>query len=102
MVHVVVDDPQGFASSVLAVWEATCPALAIVRLHGRNRATWTKKRISAAERFNYLYSDEELGEISGHAHALGAQVRELHVLFNACYRDNAQRNALELQALMDP
>jgi uncharacterized protein YecE (DUF72 family) len=99
LVHVVVDEPQGFASSVPAVWEATSPALAIVRLHGRNRATWTKKGISAAERFNYLYSDEELQDISGHVNALGEQASELHVLFNNCYRDNAQRNALALQAL---
>jgi len=101
LVHVAVDEPQGFASSVPAVWEATCPRLAIVRLHGDNRATWTKKRISAAERFNYLYSDVELREISGHARELGAQVGEPHLLFNDCYRDNAQRNALALQATMN-
>jgi uncharacterized protein YecE (DUF72 family) len=35
----VLDEPQGFPSSVPAVWEATSPDLAIVRLHGRNRAT---------------------------------------------------------------
>jgi len=102
LVHVVVDEPQGFPSSVPAVWEATSPALAIVRLHGRNRATWAKKGISAAERFNYLYSDEELREISGHASELGEHADELHVLFNNCYRDNAQRNALGLRALMNP
>jgi uncharacterized protein YecE (DUF72 family) len=102
LVHVVVDEPQGFPSSVPAVWEATSQALAIVRLHGRNRATWAKKGISAAERFNYFYSDEELHEISGHVNALGQQAGELHVLFNNCYRDNAQRNALALQTLMKP
>jgi uncharacterized protein YecE (DUF72 family) len=56
LVHVVVDEPQGFASSVLALWEATSPELAILRPHRRNRATWQKKGISAAQRFNYLYS----------------------------------------------
>jgi uncharacterized protein YecE (DUF72 family) len=102
LVHVVVDEPQGFPSSVPAVWEATSQALAIVRLHGRNRATWAKKGISAAERFNYFYSDEELHEISGHVNELGQRAGELHVLFNNCYRDNAQRNALALQTLMKP
>jgi uncharacterized protein YecE (DUF72 family) len=47
-VHVVVDEPQGFPSSVPAVWQATSPELAIVRLHGRNRATWVRKGISAS------------------------------------------------------
>ncbi len=102
LVHVVVDEPQGFPSSVPAVWEATSPELAIVRLHGRNRATWQKKGISAAERFNYLYSDEELRELAGPVGELGKRTGELHVLFNNCYRDNAQRNALELKALMKP
>jgi uncharacterized protein YecE (DUF72 family) len=36
LVHVVVDEPQGFPTSVPSVWEAISPDLAIVRLHGRN------------------------------------------------------------------
>ncbi len=102
LIHVVVDEPQGFPSSVPAVWEATSPDLAIMRLHGRNRATWAKKGISAAERFNYLYSDEELRKLAGSVNGLGEHAKELHVLFNNCYRDNAQRNALMLQGLMNP
>ena len=31
LVHVVVDEPQGFASSIPQVWEVTCPDLAILR-----------------------------------------------------------------------
>jgi uncharacterized protein YecE (DUF72 family) len=102
LIHVVVDEPQGFPSSVPAVWEATSPDLAIARLHGRNRATWAKKGISAAERFNYLYSDEALRELAGSVNRLGGHARELHVLFNNCYRDNAQRNAFMPQGLMNP
>jgi uncharacterized protein YecE (DUF72 family) len=102
LIHVVVDEPQDFPSSVPAVWEATSPDLAIMRLHGRNRATWAKKGISAAERFNYLYSDEELRKLAGSVNGLGEHAGELHGLFNNCYRDNAQRNALMLQGLMNP
>lgn len=54
LAHVVVDEPQGFASSIPAVWEVTSPDVAVVRLHGRNRETWVKKGLTAAERFNYL------------------------------------------------
>lgn len=101
LVHVVADEPQGFPSSVPAVWEVTSPALAIVRLHGRNRATWQTKGVSAAERFNYLYSDQELQEIAGPVGKLGQRTAEVHVLFNNCYRDNAQRNALQLRSLLE-
>ena len=41
--HTVVDGPQGFANSVPALWEATHPCYALVRLHGRNRGTWTSR-----------------------------------------------------------
>jgi len=101
LVHEVVDEPQVFPSNVPAVWEATSPDLAIVRRHGRNRATSAKKGISAAERFNYFCSDNELQELSGDVNELGQQAGELHVLFNNCYRDNAQRNTLALQAPMN-
>jgi uncharacterized protein YecE (DUF72 family) len=53
LVNVVVDGPQGFPSSVPAVWEATAPDLAIVRRHGRNAKTWEKKGLrNSRERFN--------------------------------------------------
>jgi hypothetical protein len=42
-VHVVVDEPQGFNSSIPSIWEVTTPQLAIARFHGRNRETWEKK-----------------------------------------------------------
>ena len=45
---------------------------------------------------------EELGELAGSVNELSEHTKELHVLFNNCYRDNAQRNALALQALMNP
>jgi uncharacterized protein YecE (DUF72 family) len=101
LAHVVVDEPQGFSSSIPTVWEVTCPEVAAVRLHGRNRATWEKKGLTAAERFNYLYADDELKEFVGPVHKLAARARQVHVLFNNCYRHNAQRNAAELQRLID-
>ncbi len=101
LAHVVVDEPQGFSSSVPAVWEVTCPEVAAVRLHGRNRSNWEKKGLTAAERFDYLYSQDELKEFVDPVRKLATQARRVHVLFNNCYRNNAQRNATELQSLFD-
>ena len=65
VVNVVVDGPQGFGSSVPAVWEVTSPELAIIRMHGRNAETWEKKGLKASsDRFNYDYSEEELEELA--------------------------------------
>jgi uncharacterized protein YecE (DUF72 family) len=98
LVHVVTDGPQGFASSVPAVWEVTQPALALVRLHGRNAATWQKATRTAAERFDYLYSEAELERFVEPVRALARRAEAVHVLFNNCREDKAQRNAAFLQA----
>ena len=60
---VMVDEPQGFKSSVPPEVAVTSPDLAIVRFHGRNAATWEAKNITPAERFRYLYSRDELSRV---------------------------------------
>lgn len=92
---VCVDEPQGFKSSVPPVTEATSD-IAIVRFHGRNRETWEKKGIGPAERFNYLYTEEELKPWTEKIQELANQTRELHVLFNNCYQDKAVVNARQM------
>lgn len=102
-VHVTVDEPQGFGSSVPPVWEVTHPELALVRLHGRNAETWNKKGLKvASERFNYDYSESELKALSEPLQELAARVRRTEVIFNNNYQDQGQRNGRLLQRLLDP
>lgn len=101
LANVIVDEPQGFASSIPAVWEVTTPALAVVRLHGRNQATWEKKRLAtAAERFDYRYSKAEMKSLAGPIGDLAGRADAVHVLFNNCHRDHAQANAAELAEML--
>jgi uncharacterized protein YecE (DUF72 family) len=101
LAHVVVDEPQGFPSSVPQVWEVTCSEFALVRLHGRNAETWAKKGLaSAAERFDYLYTGRELEALAAPVKALAASARRVHVLFNNCHGDKAQRNAVQFRELL--
>jgi len=101
LVNVVVDGPQGFGTSVPAVWEATSPELAIARLHGRNADTWAKKGLTtSSQRFNYDYSDAELGEIAQSVATLARKVPVTHVVLNNNYEDQGQRNAKTLTALL--
>jgi uncharacterized protein YecE (DUF72 family) len=95
--HVVVDAPRGFATAVPSVWEVTSPDVAVVRLHGRNRATWNKRGLAAAsERFNYLYAEGELEEIAPSIESLASRTRSVHVLLNTNYQDQGQVNARRL------
>ena len=41
--YVVVDEPQGFKTSVPPVVAATSPDLAMIRFHGHNAETWEKR-----------------------------------------------------------
>jgi uncharacterized protein YecE (DUF72 family) len=98
--YVVVDEPQGFKTSVPPVVAATSSDLAMVRFHGHNAENWEKKDITAAERFRYLYSEDELREWAGPARELAAQARQLHVLMNNCYADYGVRNAAQFAGLL--
>jgi uncharacterized protein YecE (DUF72 family) len=72
----------------------------MVRFHGRNKEMWEKKGLaSAAERFNYLYSEAELHELAAHVIELSENAEETHALFDNCYRDFGQRNAIDFQRL---
>ena len=100
LTYVAVDEPQGFPSSVPPVAAVTSARLAVVRFHGRNAQNWKKKGISAAERFDYRYTKEELAEWLGKIEHLADDAEEVHVLMNNCYADKAVTNARELVALL--
>jgi uncharacterized protein YecE (DUF72 family) len=51
-------------------------------VHGRNLATWNKRGGSAAERFDYLYSDEELEELVPTLKELAGQSQQAFAFFN--------------------
>jgi uncharacterized protein YecE (DUF72 family) len=99
---VIVDEPQGFRSSVPQVWEVTDPALSVVRLHGRNAETWEKKGLRmAAERFRYEYARPQLEELAASVRTVAQQATSTHVTFNNNFEDMAQRNAEEFAGMLD-
>ncbi len=74
--------------------------IAIVRLHGRNREAWEKKGIPVAELFNYLYTEQELEELTPRVKQLASNTKQLHVLFNNCYGDKAVENARQMRLML--
>jgi uncharacterized protein YecE (DUF72 family) len=98
--YVVVDEPQGFKSSVPPVVACTSPELAIIRFHGRNAETWEKPGLTAAERFRYLYREDELREWVKPARELAGQAKKLQILMNNCYEDYGVRNAAQMANLL--
>ena len=74
----------------------TNPALAYLRLHGRDAHAYTTGKTVAA-RFNYNYSDEEIGEVAGRARDLAKEAKEVHVIFNNNALDYAPHAALRMR-----
>ena len=79
--------------------EITNPHLAYLRLHGRNaRAYLTGKTVAA--RFDYDYTDDEIGEVAERSKKLARATRELHVIFNNNNLDYAPRAAARLRVAL--
>ncbi len=101
LVHVTVDAPPDKMSAIPTVWAVTNPKLGILRLHGRNLATWDDKSAQAAsDRFNYDYSDTELEDIAGELANATAGLERLHIIFNNNYEDQGQRNAKSMERII--
>ncbi len=99
--HTIVDEPQGFANCVPCVWAVTNPALALLRLHGRNKEAWNQKGLAASSsRFDYTYSESELSAIVPEIKAIADKGTKVHALFNTNYEDQGQVNARLLMRLL--
>jgi uncharacterized protein YecE (DUF72 family) len=83
---------------------ATTPEWAVLRLHGRNRQGWLDQRAgrrpTVAEKYDYLYSAEELADIVREMRTFHGRVRRVAVTFNNNNRDYPTRNALDVKQLL--
>jgi uncharacterized protein YecE (DUF72 family) len=109
MSHVVVDAPKVEAKNVPITVLAVTSPIAYVRFHGRNADTWNVRGRSAAERFDYLYDEDELEEWVDPLRELAGQAQQAYVLFNNNNRSRvggrevaqAPTNAETLRRLLD-
>jgi uncharacterized protein YecE (DUF72 family) len=82
MTYVVVDAPQTGGKNVLPTVVAATNETSYVRFHGRNAQTWNKRTGSAAERFDYLYSEDELREWVPRLQELAGETQTVYAMFN--------------------
>jgi hypothetical protein len=61
---------------------------------------WRAQTVSAAERFDYLYSPDELAEWGDPIHNLAEETERTWVMFNNCRYDYAPRNAREMAEIL--
>jgi len=92
-----VDEPR-FSSLMPPVAEATAP-VAYVRFHGRNAQKWWRHE-HAYERYDYSYSEEELGEWVPKIETLAAEAQTTFVFANNHFQGQAITTARQLSMLL--
>jgi uncharacterized protein YecE (DUF72 family) len=93
-----LDQPQ-FARSIKPAALATSQ-IGYVRLHGRNYQDWFREKAPRDDRYNYLYSLEELDPWITRIKELAAKTKEAYVITNNHFRGQAVVNALEIKATL--
>lgn len=102
LAYVSVDSPATRASNVSPRVAAATHRVAYIRFHGRNAATWNIRGArSAADRFDWLYSAEELADWVEPLRRLTEEAQEVYALFNNNRDDFAPRGAATLRGLLD-
>src|SRR5689334_1110066 len=82
MTDVIVDAPRTGGKNVLPTLVVTTSPTAYIRFHGRNAGTWNKRVRSAAERFDHLYSEDELREWVEPLKELAGKSDVVYAMFN--------------------
>lgn len=99
LTYVTVDEPQGTPNSAPPL-AAVTSEIAVVRFHGRNQAAWAKRGGNVAEKYDWLYSEEELHEWEAPIRGLAAEADTVHVVMNNCREDKAVMNARQIAAML--
>jgi uncharacterized protein YecE (DUF72 family) len=86
----------------LAPSDETTASLGYVRLHGRRYDTWFSDdpEVPMHERYNYLYSREELAPWADRIRKVAGRTRTTFVITNNHYLGKAVVNALELVSML--
>jgi uncharacterized protein YecE (DUF72 family) len=101
LAYVSVDAPRTRASNVVPPVAFATHRVAYVRFHGRNVKTWNIRSERSSERFDWLYSEEELGEWVPRLGHLASEADEVYAMFNNNRDDFAPRSAAILRGLLE-
>jgi len=94
-----IDQPV-FAKSIRPAALTTSP-VGYVRLHGRNYKDWFRDKALPHERYDYLYSIDELEPWLVRIKEVAKQTHESYVITNNHFRGKGIVNALEIKAALE-
>lgn len=94
-----IDQPI-FAKSIKPA-ALTTSGIGYVRLHGRNYGNWFREQAPRDDRYNYLYSLDELDPWITRIREVAKQTKESYVITNNHFLGKAVVNALEIRSILD-
>ncbi len=92
---VAVDEPE--VSTLFPRTARATGELAYLRLHSRDSAKWYK---GGAERYDYLYSEQELQEWLPGLREMAKRAKNLFIYFNNCHAAQAVQNAKRMREIL--
>jgi len=72
-----------------------------LRLHGRNYENWFKEEVGGEARYDYLYSREEVREMTKLVRTIKQTAEETYVITNNHFKGQALTNALDILEELD-
>jgi uncharacterized protein YecE (DUF72 family) len=93
--YIAVDEPR--LRNLVPLVPAVTSDVAYLRLHGRNLNWFGASR---EERYDYLYSREELEGLLPAIRDMAAKAPFMFIMTNNCHRGQAVRNAKDLQSML--
>jgi uncharacterized protein YecE (DUF72 family) len=94
-----IDQPI-FRNSIKPDAVSTNPRFSYVRFHGRNYKDWFREDAGRDDRYNYLYTKEELQDWIDRIKKLGERSGKVFVITNNHYRGQAMANALQIKNMI--
>lgn len=94
-----IDQPQ-FANSIKPSAEVTS-SIGYIRLHGRNYQNWFREEANVLERYDYLYSTDELEPWVERIRQVADKAKQTFVITNNHARGQSLVNAFEILAQLE-
>lgn len=94
-----IDQPL-FQNSIKPAAEVTSD-IGYVRLHGRNYQNWFREEANVLERYDYLYSPDELDPWVSRIKEVAAKAKQTFVITNNHARGQSLANAFEILAQLE-
>lgn len=93
-----IDQPR--MRSQLAPTEKATSGVGYIRLHGQNLENWFKEDAGRDERYDYLYSMDELAPWVQRILSVAKEAKETYAIANNHFRGKAATNALQLKFMV--